>query len=321
MSYSIQWSGVTIMKKKPGDIKSIVTYLEDLRGDFYEDHTKEILTYIDNESAEVRKAAILGLWDADLNEALGPLLDTAEKDADPDVQASALSVLGRYIYEGEFLKDDGYSIEDDVLDSKTIEKVRKYLMDTLYDESQPEIKRKSALESLAFDPGDKEEEIINDWYKSKSINLKASSIFSMGRSGLMKWEKPILKALQDKDKIVRREAIRAVGESCIEDGVKHLELFIEGDDRELALEAIAAIGKIGGDEAIDVLYPLTESDDEEIAESAEEAMEEAEDLVDYYEEDNEENIKEEESDEFDEFEDYDEDLEDDEGDHKKKKRN
>jgi hypothetical protein len=260
------------MKNKQDDEKLILSRLEELLEDVYDDHTEEFLEYIKHPSATVRRIAVRGLWNSNLNEIQETLVSVSEKDPDIEVQAGAISVMGRFIYEGEFVKEDSYSFEDETIDPKTIAKIRTYLEKIVYDEGQSEIKRRRAMESLSFDPSERDEKMIEHWAKSKSAGLRTSAVFSMGRAGLIKWEETIIRALDDKEKEVRREAVKALGEGCAEDGIKHLKKIIIGGDRDLVLEAILSIGKIGGDDAVDILYTLADSEDEEVAAAAEAAI-------------------------------------------------
>jgi HEAT repeat protein len=263
-----------MMDTDPKDLEALVAHLEELTEATEEDHTPEFLAHIVHDAPVVRAIAVRGLWDSDPREVLEPLWRVAEQDADEEVRATAVSVMGRYVYEG-LLLDDG----DDELaevEPSTVTQVRSFLEGLLYDEKQPELVRRRALEALAFDPGPEEMTLMEKWAKSPSPSLRMTAIFSMGRSALESWEKPILRAIDDPDRDVRREAIRAVGEACLETGLPRLERIIEGDDRELMLEAISALGEVGGERAMARLEELIESEDEEVSEVAQLALEEAE---------------------------------------------
>lgn len=264
------------MDGESNELEPLLAHLEELVNEVEEDHTPEFLAHLSHEAPEVRALAVRGLWESDPREVLDPLWKVAERDQDEEVRATAISVLGRYIYEGLLLGDADFGDELAEVDPSTVTQVRSFLEGILYDEEQPELLRRRALEALAFDPGPEEVTLMERWAKHASPDLRMTAIFSMGRSGLESWEKPVLKALEDKDRRVVREAIMAIGEGCFERGVPKLERFTRGADRELMLESISALGEVGGERAMEILEELAASEDEEVAEQAQVALEHAE---------------------------------------------
>ncbi len=266
------------MEHEPRDFEALIAHLEELTEEYDEDHTPEFLSQLTHDAPEVRAVAVRGLWESDPMEVLEPLWRVAEHDVDPEVRATALSVMGRYIYEGLLLGDREDPFTESPLDPETIDRVRGFLEKILFDEQQDVLMRRRALEALAFDPGPEDVALIERWAQDSSSGLRMTAVFAMGRAGLDNFEPLILQALDDSAYEVRREAVRGIGEAGIEKGLPRLELLIQGSDREMQLEAISALGLVGGDRAIELLSELVESEDAEIAELAEAALEAAEEV-------------------------------------------
>ena len=91
---------------------------------------------------------------------------------------------------------------------------------------------------------------------------------------LVRWTEILGLELNNADRDVQREAIRAAGElGLIELGQDLLRLTY-ADDQDLMLEAIESLGQTGWEGAVERLEELTGHQDQEIAQKAEESLEE-----------------------------------------------
>lgn len=261
---------------KNNNVKELVAFLNDLQ-DEYDDHTDEFLQYVNHESPEVRIAAVEGLWHSDLNRAADVLLEVAQKDTSPEVQAKAVATMGRYIYE-ELWGDEDFGVNDEELRDELVQpqlvkKVKQYLAGILADESQPLLKRRRALESLSVNPGEKEKSLIEKWASSDSAELRMTAVFSMGRSGLNDFDERVLAFLEDADPKVQHEAVRAAGELGLEEAIPFFEKYVGGDNKELKFSVIEALENIGGEDAERMLIDIAEEDpDTDVAEAADDAL-------------------------------------------------
>jgi len=222
------------------------------------DHTTEFLSYLDHSEPTVREAAIWALWNGELSRMLEPLLRASETDADETVRAAAVSVSGRYIYEGLMLDPGAGAAPVRAL----VQRVDHHLRSILNQEKQPELLRRRALESLSFNTDDELEELIETWIGSANELLRKSAAFAMGRANVDRFSKHLVKAIDDASRMVRIEAIRSVGELGLKKGLLRLVELAKGPDQELAIEAIQALGQIGGPKAESTLKGLVKGGDE-----------------------------------------------------------
>jgi len=266
------------MAPASNDVAGLVRRLERLAEDFEDDHTPEFIKHLEHPDENVRVAAVRGLWDSPPGEVREQLFRLLDKDASEEVRATAVGVMGRYIYEGLLLTEaadpsDIWEIRyDDVVAA------RQRLDAILFDNSSPILLRRRALEALSFDPGPEEITLMQKWIRHPDPNVRMSTVFSMGRSELEQWDDAIIKALEDSSLEVRREAIRAIAEAELAEGIPALAVFLEGESRELKMEAIVALGRVGGSDALTFLRQMAGSDDDELAELVCEATENAESL-------------------------------------------
>ncbi|MCP4129407.1 MAG: HEAT repeat domain-containing protein [bacterium] len=275
------------MDKNP---EVLIQRIEVMTEDYSRDYIDEFIKYLTHSSPGVRIAALTGLWNNDLVKAFEPLMKVAQHDEDETVRVKALSIMGRYIYDGIFVMEEEdlpeALREEGLPDMEMVKQVRSYLESILYNEEEPDEKQRQALESLSFDTTEKEDAVIAEWIKSGTPEYRMSAIFSIGRSGEEKWANTIKEIIHtDENFDIRCEAVRAAGEVCSEKLIKDLVIIIHGTNRELTIEAIIALGKIGGEEVEDILFELTDSDDTELADYAQEALDEVAEFNDLDEDD------------------------------------
>lgn len=248
--------------------EEILEQLDEMAEDFGIDHTDDFLVYVDHASEKIRASAIRCLWEANLDEVWPVLKQTAETDSSEEVRSTAISVMGRYIFE-QLLQSDPDADESDLYtDANLILEVRAWLDGVLARPTSTLMERRRTLEALSFFPQDSERALMTEWSQSEDAELRMTAIFAMGRSAEPMFVEPILKAFEDSDDRVRRESLRAIGEAGMVEGLPLLEAVLNGSNREYKLEAISALGELGGDRAEELVQDLVVDADPEISELA-----------------------------------------------------
>jgi hypothetical protein len=246
-----------------------------------------------DEDAEVRAAAINGLWENENPTLIGPLVHLLRTDDAPSVRAAAAIALGRFVYLGE--------VED--IDQHQALLAEEALLETIHQGAEDLEVRRRAIESIAYSSEPAVAQIIENAYYDENEKMQVSAVFAMGRSADPQWRPQVIAELDNENSEIRFEAARASGELEASDAVPKLVELIEDDpDLQVQEMAIWALGKIGGTLAREALEEYVESDVEAIALAAEEALDELNlfsdsfDLFDFGDDD---------SDEF--FDDFDDD--------------
>ncbi len=249
--------------------------------DYATDYSTVLNDHLNDPEPEVRVLAIRGLWFYAQPEFIPPLFAAAGHDPDERVRCQAIRTLGCYIYEGEIADYDFDfgPLEEvsraDELSEEDFEQVRDFLFAIYRDETRSLDERRFAVEALSFLSDDAVLAIIEEAYAHPDHNMKLSAIFSMGRSGGVRWSSILRTELFNLDPELQREAIRSVGELQLTEAGKDLWRLTYSDDREIQLTAIWALGQSGWESAFDRLEELTlEGVDLEVQEAAEAAMEE-----------------------------------------------
>ena len=221
---------------------------------------------LEDEDAEVRTAAIEGLWE-DEDVRLVPLLVTAlREDEAASVRTSAATSLGRFVLLGE------------------LEKIRpdpkaaafEALLATWRDPGEDTEARRRALESLAYASDEAVVEVIREAYAASEEKVRISAVFAMGRSADNRWARQVQQELFNPNPELRYEAARACGELQISEAVAALEELADDADPEVQEAALWALGQIGGDKARQIVERYCHAKDEAIRTAAEAALDELE---------------------------------------------
>jgi HEAT repeat protein len=222
------------------------------------------LVGLQDEDADVRVAAIEGLFEDESRLLLGRLLDILRRDPEDSVREAAASALGRFTYIahcGDKLGEQG-------------DKLRQTLLDSANDDTEEASVRRRAVESLGYFQGDpRVEKLIADAYESGGQQAE-SAVFAMGRSMDPRWEQVVLDELESSRAAMRYEAARAAGEMTLADALPFLSRMIRDRDSEVKLMAIWALGQIGGKPATEALNEALRSNEPAVREAAQEAMDE-----------------------------------------------
>ncbi|MCL4296022.1 MAG: HEAT repeat domain-containing protein [Anaerolineae bacterium] len=281
----------TIPTQRRRDIMQELVEIGEVNFEVYFDPV--FLLGLGDEDAEVRAAAINGLWENENPTLIGPLVHLLRTDEAPSVRAAAAIALGRFVYLGE--------VED--IDQHQALLAEEALLETIHQSAEDLEVRRRAIESIAYSSEPAVAQIIENAYYDENEKMQVSAIFAMGRSADSQWRPQVIAELDNENSEIRFEAARASGELEASEAVPKLVELIEDDpDLQVQEMAIWALGKIGGTMAREALEEYVESDVEAIALAAEEALDELNlfsdsfDLFDFGDDD---------SDEF--FDDFDDD--------------
>jgi HEAT repeat protein len=287
--FQTEWPTIETQRRR--DIMHELVEISEANFEVYFDPV--FLLGLGDEDAEVRAAAINGLWENETPALIGPLVHLLKTDTEAQVRATAASALGKYIYlhELEELDPDHALIAGQAL------------LETIHLAAEDIEVRRRAVEAIAYSGEPGIIDIIENAYYDDDEKMQVSAIFAMGRNADKRWWPQVIDELDNPNTEIRFEAARACGELEAREAVSKLVFLIEEDpDLEVQEMAIWAIGRIGGPQARDALESCLDSDVDAIALAAEEALDELNlfdgsfDLFNFDEED------------FEDFFEYDDDL-------------
>jgi HEAT repeat protein len=219
---------------------------------------------LEDEDAQVRAAAVEGLWEDEDVFLVPPLAIRLREDADVAVRAAAATSLGRFILLGELgkIRPDPYAQAYETL-LAACQNVDEHI----------EVRRR-ALESLAYTSTEAVANLIRQAYTAPEEKVRISAVFAMGRSADACWAEQVRQELFQPNPELRYEAARACGELQLREAVPELEELTEDADPEVQEAALWALGQIGGAEARQILERHCLSDDEAARAAAEAALDE-----------------------------------------------
>ncbi len=219
---------------------------------------------LEDESERIRALAILGLWEDDDEDLIGPLVQMLYNDPSEIVRAQAASALGQFVLGGEL----------EEIDAAQAMRAEEALLDILQGEEEPLTIKCRALESMAFSGEAGVRQLIEDAYYSPYEEMQISALAAMGRSADTRWRSAAQAELENSSPEIRVAAARACGELEAEAALDDILALLTDEEKSVRLAAIFALGRIGGkmaEEALDVM--LTSEDPDEVA-AVEEALEE-----------------------------------------------
>ncbi len=208
--------------------------------------------------ADVRRAAVLGLWEHEGRGLIDPLISLLDTDPDAGVRSEAALALGRYSLQAEF----------DTLRAADVERVEAALRRTVTDPTEIVEVRGRALEALGARSEDWVRDLIQDAYDSPERRLRISAVHAMGRSCAASWLSSILAELESDDAEMRYEAANAAGSIADAEVTPFLKPLLHDEDPEVQEAAIAALGQIGGEEAKATLQELLAENDLRVRDAA-----------------------------------------------------
>lgn len=243
---------------------------------FFQNYDPVLERFLDDQDEEVRALSLAALWDYPREELIDRLFDIVHHDPSPEVRAKAVALLGRFIFEGA---DADYDFswgpeEVETLPQEDFERVVRFVMDLIEDETTPLEMRRLAVEAISFLIEPEVINVIREAYEHPDPAMKTSALFAMGRNGNEIWTGILLKELESPVPEMQYEATRAAGEYCLREAAPTLMRLAESGDEDLALEAIWSLGKTGGPGVRDFLEDCTTSRNPDTGEIAKAALEE-----------------------------------------------
>jgi HEAT repeat protein len=214
--------------------------------------------------AEVRNAAIDGLWENEDPSLMVSLIDLLNNDTSEKVQSTAALALGRFVLMAELGS----------LSPRYGNVLGHVLLTTAGDNNKPIEVRRRALEAVAPLSTEQVKSAIEDAYESNNELLAISAVYAMGKNCDSKWLPFLLKEIKNNDAEMRYEAVSACGELGDEDIVQYLLPVANDPDIDVRLAVIQSLGKIGGNEAKQFLQKNTADPNEAIREAIEQALNE-----------------------------------------------
>lgn len=162
---------------------------------------------------------------------------------------------------------------DDILISQeTFHIMRQTLHDVYLDATAPKEVRRRALEGAVRAPQDWQKDAIRAAYALDDPEWKLTAVFGM--TYLRGFNEEIVQSLENTDKPIQIEAVRAAGSNEIEDAWPFIASVLKNrtPDRDLLLECLEAAPSVNPADAEELIVAYIRSPDEEIAETASEAL-------------------------------------------------
>ena len=219
-----------------------------------------------DKDAEVRTAAIEGLWE-DEDVRLVPVLALAlREDEALAVRTAAAISLGRFILLGELekIRPEPHSLAYEAL------------LAACQDTTEHLEVQRRALESLSYAGDETVADLIRRAHAAPEEKMRVSAIFAMGRSADSCWARHVCQELFSPNPELRYEAARACGELQLAEAVSELEELADDADPEVQEAALWALGQIGGEKAREILERYCHAQDEATRTAAEAALDELE---------------------------------------------
>jgi HEAT repeat protein len=223
-------------------------------------------SFLTDVSAEVRLAAVQGLWESTDPKLIRQISSLLRTDPEESVRAAAATTLGQFVLLGELGK----------LRDRYRDELRTTLIEVVDDQDESVTVRRRALEALGPINHELVTMMVESAYESDEEEMQLSAIFAMGRSADERWM-PILELEANSERPENRyESAVALGEMDDPGATQLLIRMIDDPDRVVLLAAIASLGKVGGRDAQRALRRLQQHPDEVLRVAAEEALNEIE---------------------------------------------
>ncbi|MFN2226347.1 MAG: HEAT repeat domain-containing protein, partial [Anaerolineae bacterium] len=127
--------------------------------------------------AEVRAAAIEGLWENEQESLIGPLISALRSDPAPRVRAAAATSLGRFVLAGEL----------EQIEEAVQARIVQELMTTVYLAGESIEVRRRAIESAAYACTPEAMDALEVAYYDDDEMMRLSAIVGMGRTCDGRW--------------------------------------------------------------------------------------------------------------------------------------
>jgi HEAT repeat protein len=165
-------------------------------------------------------------------------------------------------------------MREDELPEADYRRVVVFLLEIARNPSAPLDAQRFAVESLGFSSEPEIADLLEQTYHSPHMDMKVSTLFAMGRSGLTRWNSYILAELDSPEPRLQFEAVHAAGELFLDEATSALLHLVDtATDENLRHEAIWALGHMASLEAWqlldDIAYdPMEDEETRQVAEAA-----------------------------------------------------
>ncbi len=240
-----EWPSVTDERRQ-----EIVRHLVDLSEEnFVVDFVPIFKVGLTDPSAEVRIAALDGLWDTTDTRLIPPILRIMQEDEDERAQAAAAGALAHFVLMAEWGQ----------IPRRPVESAIEALLAAYEAEETAVSVKRSALEALGAAGHPRIADFIRDAYESDEEGMQLSALFAMGNSADPRWLPTLLSEMTNPDSAMRAEAAQAVGGMGRSDAIPRLAELVNDEVLDVREAAIVALGQIGGDQAQEILAELLAS--------------------------------------------------------------
>jgi HEAT repeat protein len=245
---------------------SVARHLADITEENFEvDFSPVFALLLSDRSAEVRKAALDGLWDTTNVSVVRPIISLMETDGDHGVRQAAAASLAHFVLMGEW-GQISRSVKDVV--------VAALLAQHLDRENLPAVRR-TALESLGASDHPNVPALIAAAYNRADRDEQLSALFAMGSSADKRWLEIVLDEMESPYAEMRAYAARAAGEIGSGQALSPLSELLYDEDIDVRTASVVALGKLGGEMAKRLLTEvLEEEEDDDLVELIESALDE-----------------------------------------------
>jgi HEAT repeat protein len=254
------WPGIAVERRR-----KIVQDLVEIGEESVEvDFSDALRTLLDDADAEVRAAAVDGLWECEDVTLIKIFIALLQNDPAELVRARAATALGRYMYLAEL----------EELSTTKATQVKQALLAAHRHPGETLEVRRRALEALSALTDPEIHDLTAAAYQHPEEKMRVSAVFAMGHSGHTRWRSTVLKELDNPSPAIRFEAAKAAGELEAKKAVPRLIELLADSDREIQQAAAWSLGQIGGKQAKEALRRVAKGKDEVLREAAGAALEE-----------------------------------------------
>ena len=217
---------------------------------------------LEDDDAEVRLAAVRGLWEHESPDLIDKLTTLTETDDGAAVRAEAALALGRFVLLFELGR----------LRQRHFDRAAAALRRIVENAGEIEEVRARAIEAIGPHDAIWVRQSVTQAYESGSHRLKVSAVHAMGRSAESRWLPLLKRELTSDEAELRYEAAVASGLLADEAAVPSLVPLVADPDDQVRAAAMAALGEIGGEAARRALDGLIDGPSKATSEAAAAAL-------------------------------------------------
>jgi len=259
---AVRWADINVRRRR-----RMLQELIDLAEDTVELNFDVVFRHaLKDGDAEVRLAALHGLWEYESPDLIDDLTSLTETDDAAAVRAEAALALGRFVLLFEIGR----------LRERHFERAAAALRRVVENAGEIEEVRARAIEAIGSHDANWVRQAVTLAYESGSHRLKVSAVHAMGRSAEPRWLPLLKRELTSDDAELRYEAAVASGSLADEAAVPSLVPLATDPDDEVRAAAVAALGEIGGEAARRALDDLIDRPSEVASDGAAAALAEIE---------------------------------------------